>query len=156
MRTNDALSGAVAAALGAALIVASTDLNPLPRQVYGAGTFPKVVGGLLLLLGGIMLLKGLHGRQPWLHWKSDVPIRSFVMGLGAVSASVVAYILLTPTLGFPIVAWGILFLLFQAYYRRGWVRSAGISAVTTGVIWGAFAQVLHVPLEPGILEPVLY
>lgn len=42
MRTSDAVSGAMAAALGAALIVASADLSPLPRQVYGAGApFPR-------------------------------------------------------------------------------------------------------------------
>ncbi|WP_192035648.1 tripartite tricarboxylate transporter TctB family protein [Halomonas sp. YLGW01] len=156
MRTSDAVSGAMAAALGAALIVAAADLSPLPRQVYGAGTFPKVVGGLLLLMGSLLVIKGIRQRQPWCRWTGKVALRPFLKGLTAVVASAVAYILLVPVLGFPLVAFGILWLLFQVYYRRGGVRSALIAALATAAIWGLFAQLLHVPLEPGLLEQVLY
>ena len=156
MRTNDAVSGAIAAALGAALIVASLDLSPLPRQVYGAGTFPKVTGALLLLVGGLLVVRGLRSRQSWIRWTAKVPLQAFLKALGAVVASVTAYILLTPVLGFPIMAVVILSLLFQVYYRRGWVLSMSIAALSTAAIWGLFAQMLHVPLEPGLLEWVLY
>jgi len=156
MRTNDAVSGAIAAALGAALIVASADLSPLPRQVYGAGTFPTVAGVLLLLVGGLLVIKGLRDRQPWIRWAANVPLPAFLKALGAVVASVTAYILLTPVLGFPVVALVILSFLIQVYYRRGWVMSVAIAAISTAAIWGLFAQVLHVPLEPGLLEWVLY
>ena len=156
MRTNDAVSGAIAAALGAALIVASADLSPLPRQVYGAGTFPTVTGVLLLLVGGLLVVKGLRDRQPWIRWTAKVPLRAFLKALGAVVASVTAYILLTPVLGFPVVALVILSLLFQVYYRRGWVLSVSIAGISTAAIWGLFAQMLYVPLEPGLLAWVLY
>ena len=156
MRTSDAVSGAMAAALGAALIVASADLSPLPRQVYGAGTFPKVVGGLLLLMGGLMVIKGLRQRQSWCRWTSKVAARPFLLTLAAVVASVVAYVWLTPVLGFPIVAFVLLSLLFRAYHRRGWARAMLTAVLATAVIWLLFAQLLHVPLEPGLLEQVLY
>jgi putative tricarboxylic transport membrane protein len=156
MRTSDAVSGTMAAALGAALIVASADLSPLPRQVYGAGTFPKVIGGLLLLMGGLLVAKGLRQRQPWCRWTSKVAVRPFLLALVAVVASVVAYVLLTPVLGFPVVAFVLLSLLFRAYHRRGWGRALWIAALATAVIWLLFAQLLHVPLDPGLLEQVLY
>lgn len=156
MRTSDAVSGAMAAALGAALIVASADLSPLPRQDYGAGTFPKVVGGLLLLIGGLLVIKGLRQRQAWARWSSKVAGRPFLLALAAVIASVVIYVVLTPVVGFPIVAVTLLTLLFRAYHRRGWGRALLISVVATTVIWMLFAQLLHVPLEPGLLEQVLY
>lgn len=156
MRINDAVSGVVAAALGAALIIAASDLSPLPRQDYGAGTFPKVVGGLLLLAGVLLVLQSIRLRQPWVYWASDIPLGRFLKGLAAVVISIVSYIALTPRLGFPVTAWGILSLLLIVYYKRGWLRSIGISALATSVIWWLFAQLLHVPLEPGLLEQVLY
>lgn len=156
MRTSDAVSGTMAAALGAVLIVASADLDPLPRQVYGAGTFPKVVGGLLLLMGGLLVIKGLKQRQAWGRWTSRVALRPFLQALAAVVASVVAYVLLTPVLGFPIVATALLTLLFRAYHRQGWWRALLFAAVATTMIWIMFAQLLHVPLNPGLLEQVLY
>ncbi|MBY5966991.1 MULTISPECIES: tripartite tricarboxylate transporter TctB family protein [Halomonas] len=156
MRTSDAISGTMAAALGAALIVASADLSPLPRQVYGAGTFPKVVGGLLLLMGGLLILKGLRQRQALVRWSGKVAGRPFLLALGAVVASVIAYVLLTPVLGFPVVAVTLLTLLFRMYHRRGWGRALLIAVMATAVIWMLFAQVLHVPLAPGLLEQVLY
>ena len=156
MRTSDAVSATMAAAIGAALIVASADLSPLPRQVYGAGTFPKVVGALLLLMGGLLVLKGLRQRQPWARWTSKATGRAFVLALAAVVASVIAYVVLTPLLGFPIVAVALLTLLFRAYHRRGWGRALLIAVIATTVIWMLFAQLLHVPLEAGLLERVLY
>lgn len=156
MRINDAVSGMMTVALGAALIIGASDLSPLPRQDYGAGTFPRIVGGFLLLAGVLLILQGVKLRQPWMHWASDIPPASFLKGLAAIVTSVVAYIFLTPILGFPVMAWVILSLLLMIYYNRGWLRSISISAVATAVIWELFAQILHVPLAPGLLEQVLY
>lgn len=156
MRISDTVSGVAAAALGAALIISASDLSPLPRQDYGAGTFPKVVGGLLLLVGVLLVLQSLRLRQPWICWAAAFPLGRFLKGLAAVVSSIVVYIVLTPLLGFPVVAWSILSLLLTAYYKRGWLRSVSISALATAAIWGLFAQLLHVPLEPGLLEKVLY
>lgn len=156
MRINDAVSGVMTAALGAALIIGASDLSPLPRQDYGAGTFPKVIGVFLLLAGVLLILQGVKLRQPWVRWASDIPLGSFLKGLSAVVASVVAYIVLTPVVGFPVTAWGILSVLLMIYYKRGWLRSTSIAALATIAIWGLFAQLLHVPLEPGLLEQVLY
>ena len=115
-----------------------------------------MTGVLLLLVGGLLVVKGLRDRQPWIRWTAKVPLRAFLKALGAVVASVTAYILLTPVLGFPVVALVILSLLFQVYYRRGWVLSVSIAGISTAAIWGLFAQMLYVPLEPGLLEWVLY
>lgn len=156
MRINDAVSGVMAAALGAALIIAASDLPPLPRQTYGAGTFPKVVGGLLLLVGILLILQSVKLRQSWVCWASDIPLGRFLKGLAAVVISVLCYIALTPSLGFPVTAWGILSVLLIVYYKRGWLRCIGISALATSIIWWLFAQLLHVPLELGFLEQVLY
>lgn len=156
MRTSDAVTGAMAAALGGALIVASVDLSPLPRQAYGAGTFPRVVGALLLLMGAMLIIKGLRQRQPWLRWSTKAAGRPFLLGLASVVVTVVSYLLLTPVLGFPVVALVLLTVLFRLYHRRGWGHAVLIAAPATAVIWWLFAQLLHVPLAPGVLEQVLY
>jgi putative tricarboxylic transport membrane protein len=156
MRTNDKVTGVVTAAFGAAVIYASLDLKNLPRQEFGAGTFPVVVGSLLVLFGGVLLLRGLGNREKWFAWQHPVPLVHFVLTLAAICASVVAYVYLTPIVGFPVVSFVLLSLLLFTFHHRRWVPSTSIALIATGVIWGVFGQLLHVPLELGLLEKVIY
>lgn len=156
MRTNDKVTGVVTAAFGAAVIYASLDLKNLPRQDYGAGTFPTVIGGLLVLFGAILLLRGLGNREEWLAWQHPVPLMQFILTLAAICASVVAYVYLTPVVGFPIVSFVLLSLLLYTFHYRRWLPSMGMALTATAIIWGVFGQLLHVPLELGLLEKVIY
>ncbi|WP_191237243.1 tripartite tricarboxylate transporter TctB family protein [Cobetia marina] len=156
MRTNDKVTGVVTAAFGAAVIYASLDLKNLPRQEYGAGTFPTVIGALLILFGAILLVRGLRNREVWFAWQHPVPLVTFIMTLAAICASIVAYIYLTPIVGFPVVSFVLLALLLYTFHHRRWLPAGGIALVATGVIWEVFGQLLHVPLELGLLEKVIY
>lgn len=156
MRTNDAVSGAMVAALGAAFVVASADLSPLPRQEYGAGTFPTVIGTLLLVFGGLMILRGVRSREAWVKWAASAPLTRFVGALTAVAGTVIAYVMLTPIIGFPLLSLAVLTALFYAFHRRHLPLSLAIAGIATLAIWGLFGQLLHVPLELGILEQVIY
>lgn len=156
MRSNDKITGLVTVIFGVLVITNSRGLADLPQQEYGAGTFPLVIGGLLIAFGGLLVVRGLRSNAPWMVWANDVPIRRFYLTLMAIVAAIVAYILLTPVLGFPVVAAVLLSLLLYCFYRQNWKVSIITAVVSAAVIWGVFGRLLQVPLELGILEKVIY
>ena len=85
-----------------------------------------------------------------------MPLITFILTLVAICASIIAYIYLTPVVGFPVVSFVLLTLLLYTFHHRRWMPAAGIAVTATGVIWGVFGQLLHVPLELGLLEKVIY
>lgn len=156
MRSNDKITGLVTVLFGVLVITNSRGLVNLPQQEYGAGTFPAVIGGLLIAFGGLLVVRGLRSNAPWMVWANEVPIKRFYLTLLAVVTAIIAYILLTPILGFPVVAAVLLSLLLYFFYRPSWTVSIVTAVVSTAVIWVVFGRLLQVPLELGILEKVIY
>lgn len=156
MRSNDKITGLVTVTFGVLVITNSRGLNNLPQQDYGAGTFPIVIGGLLIAFGGLLALRGLSSRAPLMVWVNEVPIKRFYLTLLAIVSAIVSYILLVPVLGFPIVSTALLCLLLYGFYRQNWTLAACTAIASTAVIWVVFGRLLQVPLELGILEEVVY
>ncbi|MCK0165643.1 tripartite tricarboxylate transporter TctB family protein [Marinobacter sp. S6332] len=156
MRSNDKITGLVTVTFGVLVITNSRGLANLPQQDYGAGTFPMVIGGLLIAFGGLLTLRGLRSSAPLMVWVNDVPIKRFYLTLLAIIAAIVAYILLVPVVGFPIVSTVLLSLLLYGFYRQNWTLAACTAVASTAVIWVVFGRLLQVPLELGILEKVVY
>ncbi|MGM0858326.1 MAG: tripartite tricarboxylate transporter TctB family protein [Pseudomonadota bacterium] len=156
MRINDLLMGLVMALLGAITIWASKDFAPLPHQPYGAGTFPTIIGAFLVGLGLLLTLRGCQQRGALFVWQGSVTLARTVTCLIAVIAAVAGYVLLTPLLGFPLVAPLMLTLLIGWLSGGRWGMAVIVALVASAVVWGVFALLLHVPLDLGILEEVIY
>lgn len=156
MRSNDKITGLVAIIFGVLVVTNSRGLANLPKQEYGAGTFPAIIGGLLVAFGGLLVVRGLRSNAPLMIWANAVSIKRFYLTLLGIVGAVVAYILLTPILGFPVVATVLLSLLLYCFYRPNWAVSAFIAVIATALIWGVFGRLLQVPLELGILDKVIY
>lgn len=156
MRTNDKVTGLVTALFGVLVITNSRGLANLPHQEYGAGTFPAVIGGLLIAFGGLLLVRGLRSNAGFMVWANPVPLKRFYLTLLAIIGAIVAYVLLTPVLGFPVVSTVLLSVLLYGFYRKNWLVCVSIALVSTAVIWGVFGRLLQVPLDLGILEKVIY
>lgn len=156
MRSNDKITGLVTVIFGVLVITNSRGLVNLPQQEYGAGTFPVIIGGLLIAFGGLLTLRGIRSNAPLMVWVNEVPIKRFYLTLLAVVSTIIAYILLTPVLGFPVVSAVLLSLLLYGFYRQNWMVAICTAVVSTAVIWVVFGRLLQVPLELGILEKVIY
>jgi len=156
MRSNDKITGLVTVIFGVLVITNSRGLANLPQQEYGAGTFPAVIGGLLIAFGGLLVVRGLRSNAPWMIWTNEVPVKRFYLTLLAIVMAIVAYILLTPVFGFPVVATVLLSVLLYCFYRQNWTVSVITAAISAAVIWSVFGRLLQVPLELGILEKVIY
>lgn len=156
MRVNDLVMGLVMALLGAITIWASKDFSPLARQPYGAGTFPTLIGAFLIGLGLLLALRGWQQHRPLFVWQGQVALSRTVLCLFAVIAAVAGYVLLTPVLGFPLVAPVMLTLLIGWLSGGRWGLAVIVAIVASAVVWSIFAWLLHVPLDLGILEEVIY
>ncbi|MGS0466357.1 tripartite tricarboxylate transporter TctB family protein [Cobetia marina] len=113
--------------------------EPAAPGIWGR-TFPTVIGALLMLFGAILLVRGLRNREVWFAWQHPVPLITFIMTLAAICTSIVAYIYLTPVIGFPVVSFVLLTLLLYAFHHRRWLPAGGIALVATGVIWKSSAN----------------
>ena len=156
MRINDLLLGLVIALLGAITIWASHDFSSLPRQQYGAGTFPTLIGSMLIITGGLMVLRAKRYRSALFTWKSNIVPTRVLLCAVVIIVAVVGYIILTPILGFPIVSLVMLTLLIGWLTSGRWLLAGIVSIAATALIWLAFAELLHVPLALGVLEKVVY
>lgn len=156
MRVNDLLLGLLMALIGAITVWASRDFPVPPRQAYGAGTFPTIIGWLLIVLGGLLTLRGWQKRSAWFTWQGNVAISRVWLSLGAIVAAVVGYILLTPILGFPVVSSVMLTLLIGWLTGGRWWLAVTVGLIATLLVWLVLAELLRVPLGLGILERVVY
>lgn len=156
MRINDLVLGLVMALLGAITVWASQDFNTLPRQSFGAGSFPILVGSLLIFLGLLLALRSFQQHRVLFSWQGQISLSHTLACLVAVVVAVAGYALLTPILGFPLVAPVMLTLLIGWLSKGRWSLALIIAIVSTILIWIVFAQLLHVPLALGILEEVVY
>tara|TARA_R110001599_G_scaffold62921_3_gene175209 strand:- start:19110 stop:19580 length:471 start_codon:yes stop_codon:yes gene_type:complete len=156
MRINTLLLGGLMAMVGAITLWASKDFSSMPRQDYGAGTFPTIIGVLLIILSGLLGLRGWRQREPLFTWHGAVPLMRVWISLGAVSIAVAAYALATPILGFPITV-PVIFTLLIGWLSQGrWGLAIITALAATLIVWLAFAQLLQVPLDLGVLENVVY
>jgi Tripartite tricarboxylate transporter TctB family len=134
------------AAIGAALAVlaVSGDLPFGTLAFPGAGMMPKLVCGLIILFGALLLLRG-GASAPFseIAW-GDLPHAVRVL---AITAAAVA---LYTTLGFIVTMTLMLFALI-AFEGRNLIVAAVYSLGISLVTYALFTIVLKSPLEQGIL-----
>lgn len=155
MKLNDAVWGAVAILLGAAILLHVRGFPTIPGQQYGPALFPGVVAAGLLICGGLLVVKGLRARAGetarWISldpWTRSAPQ---VVAFAAVIAANLLYIAVVDRLGFVVTSVVYLATLFGVFrVRSRWVVPLAI--VVTLVIHYAFYKLLRVPLPWGILE----
>lgn len=164
MRIHDALSGALLAALAAAILATVGGYPDIPGQKIGAGAFPGLLGALLLGCALLLLARGVRdlardlaaGRRESLvaigEW---VRSPAHALRFGAVVAALVFYLVASEALGFLPTA----FLALTGLYTAFGVRlriGAPIAAALSLFVFAIFYLGLKVPLPWGVLRgPVL-
>lgn len=157
MRVNDAVSGAVFAALGGALIHQAGRLPGFPGQKYGPDLFPTILGVGLILCGLGLVVRGLRIKiagGPWIYHQEWMKERRAFANVFAFIAAILAYIFLSGPIGFIPVAFSImtgLFLWFQVSLSRAVLVAA---AMTLAFYW-FFDKLFRIPLPRGLLTTIL-
>jgi putative tricarboxylic transport membrane protein len=145
---HDLVSGLLAAALGAAVVLYVRTFPELPDGQPGPALFPGIVGGLLALFGLVLVVRAVLARgRPAADPDTGVTARGWLRAL-AVLGLVLAYLLLAETLGF-LVTMGILLFLLMWLLGARLLLAVLAAAVTTGFIFLVFEELLLVPLPEG-------
>jgi hypothetical protein len=142
---TDHVAGSVFVALGIVVLALSGDLPVGTLSFPGAGMMPKLVAGLMIVFG--LLLVGRAGESAplaSLAW-GDLPHAARVVAITAVA------IALYQPLGFIITMALLLFTLTFGAERRPVLAAAAFSAGVVALTYLLFAVVLKTPLEPGVL-----
>ena len=142
---TDHVAGSVFVALGIVVLALSGDLPVGTLSFPGAGMMPKLVAGLMIVFG--LLLVGRAGESAplaSLAW-GDLPHAARVVAVTAVA------IALYQPLGFVITMALLLFTLTFGAERRPVLAAAAFSAGVVALTYLLFAVVLKTPLEPGVL-----
>jgi hypothetical protein len=142
---TDHVAGSVFVALGIVVLALSGDLPVGTLSFPGAGMMPKLVAGLMIVFG--LLLVGRAGESAPLAslvW-GDLPHAARVVAITAVA------IALYQPLGFIVTMALLLFTLTFGAERRPVLAAAAFSAGVVALTYLLFAVVLKTPLEPGVL-----
>ena len=142
---TDHIVGGTFVAFGALVFALSGDLPFGTLSFPGAGMMPKLVAGLLILFGLLLILRA--GESPpvaTVGW-SDLPHAARVVAITA------AAIALYQTLGFAVTMALLLFALTFGTERRTPLLAAGISIGAVALSYLLFAVALKTPLERGII-----
>jgi putative tricarboxylic transport membrane protein len=157
MRTNDAISGFVLILLASFMIYLTLSFPPFPGQNYGPALFPRILGAGLILCGAFLMIRGARARtldQRWIEfapWTRE-PWRlvSFLL----LPALVLIYILVSEQIGFLIVAFAVLIVLFLWFQVKP-IVALPVAVIGTWAIHYFFASLMRVPLPRGLLTNLL-
>lgn len=119
---------------------------PVPKRGIGPGSYPRVVAGMLFVLGLITTLTNLQGGYPKasgiINWKQ--------MGRAALLAIMsLVYVRLLNLIGFPLLTPFFLFAVIMLFGFNRWKMAALVSMGTTAIIFILFNIVFMVFLPVG-------
>jgi putative tricarboxylic transport membrane protein len=161
VKLNDAVTGALLAALGAGVLLHVQRFPRIPGQNVGPALFPGLIAAGLCVCGLLLIVRGWRARAAggegaaWLQWPAWVHAppqrRAFIVLIGVN----VFYLLAVQWLGFVLTGVVYLAALFAAFgVRRAWILP--LAVLLTLVVHAGFAKLLRVPLPWGVLQPIAW
>ena len=142
---SDHVAGAAFIAFGLLVFAISGDLPFGSLSMPGAGMMPKLVTGLMIMFG-LVLVVGAAVSQPFaaIGWSDG----SHALKVVAITAVAIASY---QTLGFIITMSLLVFVLLVVIERQPIHHAAAYAIALTGLAWWVFGKALKAPLETGIL-----
>jgi putative tricarboxylic transport membrane protein len=151
MRLNDAVSGALIAILGIAVVAYSRTFPSMLSQSVGPALFPTIIGVGFIALGAVMVMTGRRTKTPLVAFDAWVRSRAAALKFLLVIGALVFYVSVLNVLGFFLTAFVLLTGLCLAFgVRRRLILPLSIAAILA--IHYAFYSLLRVPLPWGVLE----
>lgn len=151
LNAGDKIAGVSFALIGAITLLASAGISKGAGGLLHPRTFPVILGGISLLLGSGLALRGFRTASqdsPDIDW----PDREGWQNWGLILGMIIIYVALMRPVGFLLMTF--LFILVAINYfgkYRFWVGLA-CAAGTTIFIYVTFVALLGLPFPEGILE----
>ncbi|WP_144183938.1 tripartite tricarboxylate transporter TctB family protein [Elioraea rosea] len=152
MRVNEAVIGVLLIVLAVAVFLATASFPRIPGQPYGPDLFPRLVGALLGLAGVMMIIRGvaMTPRRPLVEFPEWARSHRAAGAIVLALASVIAYILVSDTVGFVISA-AVMLLVLMLYLRVRPHVAVIASVATTLMVEYGFGSLMRIPLPRGLL-----
>lgn len=151
MKISDTVVGAGFVAAGALIIAGTLNYPSLDANHPGPSLFPRLLGGLMIIFGGLVGVAGLRTRDAtedvaWLRLYRNSAFINAMFVLGAI----VAYIVLVERIGFLLMGTLILSVLMWRLRVRP-LTTLVVAIIFNNGVYFLFAKVLRVPLPGGLL-----
>jgi|SRR3989339_355021 len=117
----------------------------------GPGFFPFVLGMLLCILTLPICIRSIGSVRKVATEEKFIRNPSNSIKLSLIVACLLGYFFLLDTLGFPIITFIFLFVLFWSGYPRRWVFISTFSIVLVALAYLIFAYLLQTPFPLGFL-----
>jgi putative tricarboxylic transport membrane protein len=153
VRIDDRLLGVIFCLLGIAVVRHSAGFPGIPGQYYGPALFPTVIGWGFVGCGAVLLFAGLRRvglRGALLAFPDWRVSPRGLLGVLVMLAAIVAFAFLGDRVGFQILAFATLALLYAIAGRRI-IRSIMAAGAVTVLMELLFGKLLRVPLPRGLL-----
>jgi len=155
MKLNDAIVGALLAALGIAILVHVQGYPTIPGQKYGPALFPGLAAAGLVACGALLVRRGIRSGPPALVFAAWMRSPRHAANFLLVIAALVFYIVAAERLGFLPTGFLILAALFWKLGVR-WAVAAPTALVATIAVHFLFYKLMRVPLPWGVLQPLAW
>ena len=151
MKISDTVVGAGFVTAGALIIAGTLNYPTLDAGHPGPSLFPRILGGLMAVFGGLVSLEGLRTGDATqdVEWLLLHKSTSFINAV-FVLVGVTAYILFVEKLGFLLMG---ALLLFVVMWRLKVppLKALIVAVVFNTIVHFLFAKIMRVPLPLGIL-----
>ena len=143
--SKDFLSGLLFLAIGVAAILVARDYPFGTAMRMGAGYFPTVLGGILVLFGVFLMVRGARSREPagitWGWWP-----------LACITVSMVLFGFLLPRVGLVPALAALFFASAMGGREFRWLEVLVLAVVMTAFAVVVFVYVLKLPFQlfPGV------
>jgi putative tricarboxylic transport membrane protein len=121
----------------------------------GPGVVPRIVGGVLLLLGAMLLREALTGGYRGVDEEAEVHLPMNWWAFGWVTAGIIVYGLLVERAGFLIASTILFVAVARGFSSRRWLSNAAIGLAIAAFIFAVFNYGLGLQLPPGVLRGIL-
>jgi len=151
MKISDTVVGAGFAAAGALILAGALNYPTLDGGHPGPSLFPRILGGLMSVFGGLLSVQGLWARDV----SDDVDLwrlhrnPAFVNAL-FVLAGVLAYIFLVERVGFLLMGALVIFVIMWRL-RVPLLKAFLVAVIFNALVHFLFVKVMRVPLPLGLL-----
>lgn len=149
MKRLEVTAAALLTALAGYVLWVSESLRAGSFRVPQTGFFPRMLGGLLLLLTIGELARALR-QGGGASEVERIPIEGW-RRIGAALAIMLLFALMLERLGFLLATFVLMILLLRAIEAPPWRKVMIVALLTSVLSYGLFAWLLGVPLPAGIL-----
>ena len=123
----------------------------MPGQKFGPAWFPGLIAAGLGVCGFFLVAAGIRQGGRWVELPGWIHSRHAALGVAAVLAGLVFYIVAADTLGFHIT--GVLLLtVWMRVLGASWRVAIVVALVATVAIHLSFYKILRIPLPWGVFE----